>query len=70
MPSLFWSGRLTSPMRLLVDANNFLALFTCSFRDAARMKMRVKQGYEGEYTNHVLQYDELGYHLQYESARI
>lgn len=70
MPSLFWSGKLTLPMKLLVDANNILALFTGSIRDVTGMKDRVKRGYEGEYSNHIHQYDELGYHLQDRSARI
>ena len=69
MSQLFWSGKLTLPMRLLVDANNLLALFTGSFKDYAGMKERVKKGYEGEFSDHILQYDELGYHLQDQSAR-
>lgn len=70
MPSLFWSGKLTLPTKLLVEANNFLSLFTGSYRDIIGMKRRVKEGYESEYSHHVQQYDELGYHLQYRSARI
>jgi ubiquinone/menaquinone biosynthesis C-methylase UbiE len=69
MPQLFWSGKLTIPMRLLIDTNNLLALFTGSFRDYSGMKERVKKGYEGEYSDHVFKYDELGYHLQDKSAR-
>ena len=56
-------------MKLLVEANNLLSIVTGSFRDYTGMKARVKQGYEGEYTNHVNQYDALGYHLQDKSAR-
>jgi ubiquinone/menaquinone biosynthesis C-methylase UbiE len=70
MPPLFWSGRLTIPMKLLVEANNILSLLTGSSNDTAGMKERVKKGYDGEYSNHVHQYDELGYHLQDRSARI
>ena len=70
MPSLFWSGKLTLPMKLLVEANNFLSLFTGSSNDTSGMKERVKKGYEGEFSHHVQQYDELGYHLQDRSARI
>ncbi len=69
MPPLFWSGKLTLPMKLLVESNNLLALFTGSYRDIRGMKDRVKRGYEGEYSPHVQQYDELGYHLQDRSAR-
>jgi ubiquinone/menaquinone biosynthesis C-methylase UbiE len=70
MPPLFWSGKLSIPMRLLVDANNLLSLFTGSYKDLAGMKKRVRQGYEGELSDHVRHYDERGYHLQDRSARI
>jgi ubiquinone/menaquinone biosynthesis C-methylase UbiE len=69
MPSLFWSGKLTLPMKVLVEANNILAFFTGSATDVQGMKTRVKQGYDGKFTDHVSQYDELGYHLQEKSAR-
>lgn len=69
MAPLFWSGKLTLPMKLLVEANNILSLFTGSYRDIQGMKDRVKRGYDGEYSHHVQQYDELGYHLQDRSAR-
>ena len=57
-------------MRALVEANNLLSLFTGSYNDSAGMKDRVKRGYDGEFTEHVTQYDELGYHLQLRSANI
>jgi ubiquinone/menaquinone biosynthesis C-methylase UbiE len=69
MPSLFWSGKLTLPMKALVEANNILAFFTGSASAVQEMKSRVKQGYEGKYTDHVSHYDERGYHLQEKSAR-
>lgn len=70
MPSLFWSGKLTVPMKLLIEANNLLSIFTGSSNDIAGMKNRVKKGYEGEFSSHVYAYDELGYHSQDRSARI
>jgi ubiquinone/menaquinone biosynthesis C-methylase UbiE len=70
MPSLFWSGKLSLPMKLLVEANNVLSFLMGSSTDISGMKERVKSGYEGEYSDHVRQYDELGYHLQDRSARI
>jgi len=57
-------------MKLLIEANNLLSVFTGSIRDYRGMKERVKRGYEGEYSNHIQRYDELGYHLQDKSARI
>ncbi len=69
MSNLFWSGKLTFPMKVLVNLNNILALISGSYNDNKRMKMRVKQGYEGKFTDHVILYDELGYNLQLKSAR-
>lgn len=70
MPSLFWSGKLSLPMKMLVEANNLLSLLNGNINDLQGMKERVKQGYEGKYSNHVHRYDELGNHLQDRSARI
>jgi ubiquinone/menaquinone biosynthesis C-methylase UbiE len=70
MPSVFWSGKLTLPMKVLVQANNVLAVLTGSARDVRGMRDRVKRGYEGEFSDHVRRYDELGYHLQERSARL
>lgn len=70
MPDIFWSGKLTLPMKLIVEANNMLALLMGSTDDISGMKERVKKGYEAEYSEHVRQYDDLGYHLQDQSARI
>jgi ubiquinone/menaquinone biosynthesis C-methylase UbiE len=57
-------------MKLLIEANNLLSLFTGDFDDIVGMKSRVRRGYEGEFSDHVQAYDELGYHLQDRSARI
>jgi len=70
MASLFWSGKLTLPMTLLINTNNLLSTLTGSYRDITGMKSRVKRGYEGDFTNHVHHYDEFGYQLQYRSASI
>jgi ubiquinone/menaquinone biosynthesis C-methylase UbiE len=56
-------------MKLLVEMNNLLALFTGSANDTREMKDRVKLGYEGKFSPHVQQYDELGYQFQDRSAR-
>jgi ubiquinone/menaquinone biosynthesis C-methylase UbiE len=69
MSNLFWSGKLTIPMKILVEANNILSFFTGSYRDFKGMKTRIKDGYEGKITDHITHYDELGYHLQEKSAR-
>jgi ubiquinone/menaquinone biosynthesis C-methylase UbiE len=69
MPPLFWSGKLSLPMKFLVEMNNILALLTGSANDTKEMKGRVKLGYEGRFSAHIHQYDELGYRLQDRSAR-
>ncbi len=70
MQTLFWTGKLSFPMKLLIEANNILSFIIGSARDLKGMKDRVKRGYEGEYTDHVHGYDEYGFHLQAKSARI
>ena len=70
MPPLFWTGKLTLPMSVLVNANNLLALLLGNTTNTAAMKDRVRRGYEGEITDHVEQYDALGWRLQERSARI
>lgn len=68
MPSVFWTGRLTFPMWLLVNVNNALALLLGQATDVPAMKARVRSGYEGRASQHVQRYDELGLQLQERSA--
>ncbi len=68
MPTLFWTGKLSPSMKLMVNANNILAWFTGNARDAAAMKNRVRQGYDGAFSEHVTRYDELGAELQTKAA--
>jgi len=69
MATLFWTGKLTLPMILLINSSNLVALATGSARDNIAMKARVKDGYDGKFTEHVTKYDELGLNLQVRSAR-
>jgi ubiquinone/menaquinone biosynthesis C-methylase UbiE len=59
MNSLFWTGKLTFPVKLLVNANNILSWFLGNTRNESEMKGRVKLGYEGKFSDHVNRYDEL-----------
>ena len=68
MPSLFWTGRLTLPMWLLVNVNNVLALLLGQATNLPAMKSRVRSGYEGRSTQLVEKYDQLGLQLQERSA--
>ncbi len=60
MPSIFWTGKLSLTMKLIVNINNMLAWITGNARDTIAMKKRMKSGYEGACSDHVTHYDELG----------
>ncbi|TFH44204.1 MAG: class I SAM-dependent methyltransferase [ANME-2 cluster archaeon] len=60
MPSIFWTGRLSPMLKLMVNFSNAIAWATGNARDTAGMKQRVKKGYEGAVTNDVTRYDEFG----------
>lgn len=57
MPSIFLSGKLSLPMKILVEANNLLAYLIGNAHDLKGMKTRVREGSEGEYSEHVHHYD-------------
>ncbi len=69
-PPVFWSGKLSASMRVVVNANNALAWLLGGTRDLEGMKQHVARGYEGEYSDHVARYDELGLELQRRAARL
>ena len=70
MPPLFWAGKLSPAMKILVEANNILAFISGEANNIKGMKERVKRGYDGKFSDHIQSYDALGYHLQLRSARI
>ncbi len=70
MPSIFWTGKLSFPMWLMINANNLLALAVGNATDGDAMKSRVREGYEASFSDHVDRYDELGLELQDRSAEI
>jgi ubiquinone/menaquinone biosynthesis C-methylase UbiE len=55
-------------MWVLVNANNVLALLVGNATNCAAMKSRIREGYEGRFSDHVRRYDELGWSLQDRSA--
>jgi len=55
-------------MMFLVNANNVMAWLTGNARDTAAMKNRIKQGYDGAFSEHVTRYDELGEEFQTKAA--
>ena len=68
MPHIFWTGKLSLPMMLMVNANSIIAWFAGNIRDTTAMKNRVKQGYDGIFSDHVTRYDELGEKFQTKAA--
>jgi ubiquinone/menaquinone biosynthesis C-methylase UbiE len=69
MPRLFWTGKLTLPMAILVNSNNIAAWLIGNSRKTAEMTQRVKAGYDGHFSDHVRRYDELGLKFQIKAAR-
>lgn len=60
MPSVFWTGRLSRTMKLIVNVSNVLAWVTGNARNTAAMKDRMRSGFEGAVTDHVTRYDDVG----------
>ncbi len=68
MPRVFWSGKLSFPMKLIVNTSNALAWIIGNTRDTLSMKKRIKSGYEGATSDHVTKYDKLGLKFQTKAA--
>jgi ubiquinone/menaquinone biosynthesis C-methylase UbiE len=68
MNTLFWTGKLSLPMRILIDANNVLAWLAGNSRNKNAMKDRIKMGYDGAFSQHVTHYDELAGEFQKRGA--
>ncbi|HEM49550.1 MAG TPA: class I SAM-dependent methyltransferase, partial [Caldithrix sp.] len=68
MKSLFWTGRLSLPVSLMVNANNLIAFVNGNFGNKPAMKERVKSGYDGAFTDHITRYVELAGEFQKKAA--
>jgi ubiquinone/menaquinone biosynthesis C-methylase UbiE len=68
MPRVFWTGRLSLPMKFVVNTSNALAWILGNTRDPKAMKERIKLGYEGVTSDHVTKYDKLGLEFQTKAA--
>ncbi len=60
MPTLFWTGKMSLPLKLVVNGGSLIAWITGNARDTSAMKQRVKNGYNGNYSDYVHRYDDLG----------
>jgi ubiquinone/menaquinone biosynthesis C-methylase UbiE len=68
MNSIFWTGKLSFLMRILIEANNILAWLTGNSRNKKAMKERIKMGYDAAFSTHVTHYDELAGEFQKRAA--
>jgi len=65
MPNIFWTGRLSSSARLVLNMSSIIAWITGNARDSSAMKERMKAGYNGEYSDYIHRYDDLAsYHYE------
>jgi len=60
VPTLFWTGNISLPLKLVVNMASLIAWITGDAQDTSAMKQRIKNGYNGEYSDYVRRYDELG----------
>ena len=68
MARVFWTGKLSFPMKLVVNTSNVVAWIVGNTRDTKAMKERIRLGYEGVTSNHVTKYDKLGLEFQTKAA--
>ena len=59
MPSLLWTGKISLPSRIMVNMGSIIAWITGNARDSSAMKERMKDGYNGKFSDYITKYDEL-----------
>lgn len=59
MPTLFWTGKISLLQRLMVNIGSIIAWITGNARDSSAMKERMKDGYNGLYSDVIFNYDKL-----------
>ena len=59
MSSLFWTGKISLPLRLMINLGSIIAWFTGNARNLSAMKERVKEGYDGTYSDYISKYDDI-----------
>lgn len=59
MTTLFWTGQIPLPLRLMLNMGSIVAWITGNARNSAAMKERMKDGYNGKYSDYINKYDEL-----------
>ena len=59
MPTLLWTGKISLPLRLMVNMGSMIAWITGNARNTSAMKQRMKDGYDGRFSDYIHKYDEL-----------
>lgn len=62
MSSLFWTGKISLPLRIMINLGSIIAWFTGNARNLSAMKERVKEGYDGIYSDDISKYDDIASH--------
>ena len=60
MPKITYANRLPLLLKMIMNLSAIQAWITGNLKDSAAMKRRVKQGFEGAFTDDVSRYDEVG----------
>jgi hypothetical protein len=69
MPPLFWSGKLSCPVKIMMHHNCIFAWINGSTGDTNSMKERIKSDYDGLITDNVNLHDDLGMDFQIKAAK-
>lgn len=59
MPDIFWTGKISLPLKIMINMGFVIAWVTGNARNSSAMKERMKDGYDGKYSNYISKYDEL-----------
>jgi ubiquinone/menaquinone biosynthesis C-methylase UbiE len=59
MPTLLWTGKISLPLKLMLNIGNIIAWISGNARNSSAMKERMKDGYNGKYSDYITKYDEL-----------
>ena len=60
MPTLFWTGKLSLPAKLMINMGSTIAWITGNARNSSAMKEKMKNGYNGKYSDYIHKYDAMG----------
>jgi len=59
MPTVFWTGKISLPLKIMMNMGSVIAWVTGNARNSSAMKDRMRDGYDGKYSNYINKYDEL-----------